>query len=191
MRSLHQGTEGKGITELSDTHTAAADWPRFTCHLEENSISFHDLLRMKAKVVRPGQDLGCISSSVGAISPSQHVLGSLTFVLAQHSSCTVILQFRHRCRLLSDLITADCYPAGWRTRSVLNQMTSSICWSQDLNSPAGPGSGPQPRWHVIQASLKGNICLCCRVPPWFLLKTTPASAWQGLAWKCDGRERPS
>lgn len=146
MRSLHQGTEGKGITELSDTRTAAADWPRFTCHLKENSISFHDLLRMKAKVVRPGQDLGCISSSVGAISPSQHVLGSLTFVLAQHGSCTVILQFRHRCRLLSDLITADSYPGGRRTRSVLPQMTrSSVCWSQDLHSPAGPGRGSLPR----------------------------------------------
>lgn len=153
MHSLHQGTEGKGITELSNTHRAAADWPRFTCHLEENSISFHDLLRMKAKVVRPGQVLRCISSSVGAISPSLHVPGSLTFVLAQHGSCTVILQFRHRCRLLSDLITADSYRGGWRTSSVLPQRSrSSVCWSRDLHSPAGPGRALQPRWHSRNTS---------------------------------------
>jgi len=69
MRSLHQGMEGKGITELSNTGTAAGEWPRFTCHSEENSISFHDLLRVKGKVVGPGQVLGSISRHRQTISP--------------------------------------------------------------------------------------------------------------------------
>lgn len=35
--------EGKGITELSGTTTAAGEGLRFSCHFEENSISFCDL----------------------------------------------------------------------------------------------------------------------------------------------------
>lgn len=53
-RPLQRGAEGKGIRELSGTRTAAGEWPRFTCHLEENSILLHDLLRVKAKVLGPG-----------------------------------------------------------------------------------------------------------------------------------------
>lgn len=41
--SPHQGMEGKGITELSGAGTAAGEQPRFSCHFEENAISFCDL----------------------------------------------------------------------------------------------------------------------------------------------------
>lgn len=108
MCSLHQGMEGKGITELSDTSTAAREWPRFTCHLEENSISFCDLLRVKVKVVRPGRGLGSISRRRQTVSLWQPAPGNLTFPWERQSSCAVIPWFRLRCRL----------PASYRSSSL-------------------------------------------------------------------------
>lgn len=42
--------EGKRITELSSTSTAAGEGLRFSCHFEENSISFCDLEGLKVKI---------------------------------------------------------------------------------------------------------------------------------------------
>lgn len=42
--------EGKRITELSGPSTAAGEGLRFSCHFEENSISFHDLEGVKVKL---------------------------------------------------------------------------------------------------------------------------------------------
>lgn len=41
--------EGKRITELSGAGTAAGEGLRFSCHFEENSISFCDLEGVKVK----------------------------------------------------------------------------------------------------------------------------------------------
>lgn len=42
--------EGKRITELSGTSTAAGEGLRFSCHFEENSISFRYLEGLKVKI---------------------------------------------------------------------------------------------------------------------------------------------
>lgn len=60
--------EGKGITELSDAGTAAGERPRFSCHFEENSISFCDLLRAKDKVMGPGQASGIYKLGMSGLS---------------------------------------------------------------------------------------------------------------------------